>query len=76
MTPDDIREQNLEWQRFARVLRADPQYAAWLDARSARARRLLGLPVLATPQEVVETQWEDERAERACERPAAWGVMD
>lgn len=75
MTPADIDAMNADWQRFALVLRADPLFGAYLDQRAAYERRRLGLPVLTTPQELVEQAWEDERAERVCERPAR-GVMD
>jgi hypothetical protein len=76
MTPDQIANQNAEWARFRAVLRGDPLMAAYLDQRAAYERRRCGLPVLTTPQELAETEWEDERAERACEWPASWGVMD
>lgn len=56
--------------------REDPQFADYLDGRSARARRVLGLPVLFTPEDRAEQAWADEQAERCYEQPSMWGVMD
>jgi len=70
MTPAEIARIDAACAKFERQLRADPQFATYLE------RRRLGLPVLVTREERAELAWEDEQAERTEEQPALIGVMD